>query len=68
MTRWDDHGRPLEQSPTLTILERVLFAKITPNLAKIGLLSDRLRTQRVASAPALTTCSVCGVAAPFWHR
>jgi len=47
LTRWDDHGRPLEQSPTLTILERVLFAKITPNLAKIGLLSDRLRTQRV---------------------
>ena len=32
----------------LQLFQRVLFAKITPNLRKIGLLSDRLRTGLVA--------------------
>ena len=43
----DDGLRSVEDSPMLTLFQRVLFAKITPNLAKIGLLSDRLRARLV---------------------
>jgi hypothetical protein len=42
-----DSLRNVEESPMLQLFQRVLFAKITPNLGKIGLLSDRLRTQLV---------------------
>ena len=43
----DDALRSVEDSPMLTLFQRVLFAKITPNLSKIGLLTDRLRTKLV---------------------
>ena len=33
----------------LQLFQRVLFAKITPNLRKIGLLSDRLAGRLVAA-------------------
>ena len=42
-----DSLRDIERSPMLQLFQRVIFAKITPNLSKIGLLSDRLRTQLV---------------------
>ncbi|MGH9138047.1 MAG: AarF/UbiB family protein [Acidimicrobiales bacterium] len=51
---WDRLGIPAsdglrdaEQSPMLQLFSRVLFAKITPNLTKIGLLSERLRGELV---------------------
>ena len=52
---WDNLGISLDdglltsaQSPMLQLFQRVLFAKITPNLRKIGLLSDDLRSRLVA--------------------
>jgi hypothetical protein len=44
----DDGLRDSANSPMLQLFQRVLFAKITPNLNKIGLLSDDLRTRLVA--------------------
>jgi ubiquinone biosynthesis protein len=44
----DDGLRDAANSPMLQLFQRVLFAKITPNLHKIGLLSDRLRDRLVA--------------------
>jgi predicted unusual protein kinase regulating ubiquinone biosynthesis (AarF/ABC1/UbiB family) len=51
---WERLGIPLSDglrdsanSPMLQLFQRVLFAKITPNLRKIGLLSDRLTGQLV---------------------
>ncbi|HZT66535.1 MAG TPA: AarF/UbiB family protein [Acidimicrobiales bacterium] len=38
----DDGLRDSANSPMLQLFQRVLFAKITPNLRKIGLLSERL--------------------------
>lgn len=38
-----DGLRDSAQSPMLQVFQRVLFAKITPNLAKLGLLTDHLR-------------------------
>ena len=53
---WERLGIPLDDglrdaassSPMLQLFQRVLFAKITPNLRKIGLLSDHLRERLVA--------------------
>jgi hypothetical protein len=52
---WENLGIPLDdglfdsaRSPMLQLFQRVLFAKITPNLRKIGLLSDRLTGRLVA--------------------
>ena len=52
---WDNLGIPLDdglldsaRSPMLQLFQRVLFAKITPNLRKIGLLSDRLQGKLIA--------------------
>jgi len=42
-----DGLRDTQQSPMLELFQRVIFAKITPNLSKIGLLSDRLRGQLI---------------------
>jgi len=42
-----DGLRDAQRSPMLELFQRVIFAKITPNLTKIGLLSDRLRLQLV---------------------
>jgi predicted unusual protein kinase regulating ubiquinone biosynthesis (AarF/ABC1/UbiB family) len=51
---WDRLGIPQadglrdsQDSPMLQLFSRILFAKVTPNLAKIGLLSDRLRGQLI---------------------
>jgi hypothetical protein len=51
---WDRLGIPAadglrdsQDSPMLQLFSRILFAKVTPNLGKIGLLSDRLRSQLV---------------------
>jgi hypothetical protein len=44
----DDGLRDSARSPMLQLFQRVLFAKITPNLKKIGLLSDDLRARLVA--------------------
>lgn len=51
---WERLGIPLGDglrdsagSPTLQLFQRVLFAKITPNLRKIGLLSDGLAERLV---------------------
>lgn len=44
----DDGLRDAASSPMLQLFQRVLFAKITPNLRKIGLLSDHLRERLVA--------------------
>jgi hypothetical protein len=46
----DDGLRDAASSPMLQLFQRVLFAKITPNLRKIGLLSDHLRERLVAIA------------------
>jgi ubiquinone biosynthesis protein len=43
----DDGLRDAANSPMLQLFQRVLFAKITPNLRKIGLLSDRLTDRLV---------------------
>ena len=43
----DDGLRDSAHSPMLQLFQRVLFAKITPNLRKIGLLSDRLTDRLV---------------------
>ena len=43
----DDGLRDSANSPMLQLFQRVLFAKITPNLRKIGLLSDRLTDRLV---------------------
>jgi hypothetical protein len=43
----DDGLRDSAKSPMLQLFQRVLFAKITPNLRKIGLLSDRLTDRLV---------------------
>ena len=52
---WETLGIPLDdglldsaRSPMLQLFQRVLFAKITPNLRKIGLLNDRLTGRLVA--------------------
>jgi predicted unusual protein kinase regulating ubiquinone biosynthesis (AarF/ABC1/UbiB family) len=52
---WENLGIPLDDglrdaanSPMLQLFQRVLFAKITPNLRKIGLLSDDLRSRLVS--------------------
>jgi len=52
---WDNLGISLDdglldsaQSPMLQLFQRVLFAKITPNLRKIGLLSERLQGRLIA--------------------
>ncbi len=52
---WDNLGIPLDdglldatRSPMLQLFQRVLFAKITPNLRKIGLLSERLQGKLIA--------------------
>jgi hypothetical protein len=52
---WERLGIPLDDglrdsatSPMQQLFQRVLFAKITPNLRKIGLLPDRLRGRLVA--------------------
>ena len=52
---WERLGLPLDdglldsrRSPMLQLFQRVLFAKITPNLRKIGLLSPRLTDRLVA--------------------
>lgn len=42
-----DGLRDAQHSPMLELFQRVIFAKITPNLSKIGLLSDRLRGQLI---------------------
>ncbi len=42
-----DALRNVEDSPMLQLFQRVIFAKITPNLSRIGLLSDRLRGQLI---------------------
>lgn len=51
---WERLGMPLDDglrdsanSPMLQLFQRVLFAKITPNLRKIGLLSPRLTDRLV---------------------
>jgi predicted unusual protein kinase regulating ubiquinone biosynthesis (AarF/ABC1/UbiB family) len=44
----DDGLRDSANSPMLQLFQRVLFAKITPNLGKIGLMSDDLRDRLVA--------------------
>ena len=44
----DDGLRDSANSPMLQLFQRVLFAKITPNLRKIGLMSDDLRGRLVA--------------------
>jgi ubiquinone biosynthesis protein len=51
---WERLGIPLSDglrdsanSPMLQLFQRVLFAKITPNLRRIGLLSDRLTDRLV---------------------
>jgi hypothetical protein len=43
----DDGLRDAASSPMLQLFQRVLFAKITPNLRKIGLLSPRLSDRLV---------------------
>jgi hypothetical protein len=43
----DDGLRDSANSPMLQLFQRVLFAKITPNLRKIGLLSPRLTDRLV---------------------
>jgi hypothetical protein len=43
-----DGLRDAQDSPMLALFQRVIFAKITPNLSKIGLLSDRLRGQLIS--------------------
>lgn len=48
----DDGLRDSANSPMLQLFQRVLFAKITPNLRKIGLLSDRL-TERLVGIGAM---------------
>jgi ubiquinone biosynthesis protein len=45
----DDGLRDSSNTPMLQLFQRVLFAKITPNLRKIGLLSDRLAGRLVAA-------------------
>jgi predicted unusual protein kinase regulating ubiquinone biosynthesis (AarF/ABC1/UbiB family) len=52
---WDRLGIPLDdglldaqRSPMLQLFQRILFAKITPNLRKIGLLDHDLRARLVA--------------------
>jgi hypothetical protein len=52
---WEALGIPLDdglldssRSPMLQLFQRVLFAKITPNLRKIGLLTPRLAGRLVA--------------------
>jgi hypothetical protein len=52
---WERLGIPTDdglldsaRSPMLQLFQRVLFAKVTPNLRKIGLLSDRLTERLVA--------------------
>jgi hypothetical protein len=56
---WDRLGIPLDdglldsqRSPMLQLFQRILFAKITPNLRKIGLLDDAL-TQRLVQIGAI---------------
>jgi len=44
----DDGLRDSTQSPMLQLFQRILFAKITPNLRKIGLLDDDLTERLVA--------------------
>ena len=44
----DDGLRDSANSPMLQLFQRVLFAKVTPNLRKIGLLSPRLTDRLVA--------------------
>jgi hypothetical protein len=44
----DDGLRDAQDSPMLQLFSRILFAKVTPNLKKIGLLSDRLRDRLIA--------------------
>jgi predicted unusual protein kinase regulating ubiquinone biosynthesis (AarF/ABC1/UbiB family) len=44
----DDGLRDSARSPMLTLFQRVLFAKITPNLRKIGLLTPDLTARLVA--------------------
>ena len=46
----DDGLRDAASSPMLQLFQRVLFARSTPNLCKIGLLSDHLRERLVAIA------------------
>jgi predicted unusual protein kinase regulating ubiquinone biosynthesis (AarF/ABC1/UbiB family) len=48
----DDGLRDSANSPMLQLFQRVLFAKITPNLRKIGLLSERL-THRLVGIGAM---------------
>jgi hypothetical protein len=43
----DDGLRDSANSPMLQLFQRVLFAKITPNLRKIGVLSPRLTDRLV---------------------
>ncbi len=43
----EDGLRDSENSPMLQLFQRVLFAKITPNLRKIGLMSERLTDRLV---------------------
>ncbi len=52
---WDRLGIPLDdglldaqRSPMLQLFQRILFAKITPNLRKIGLLDDDLTGRLIA--------------------
>jgi hypothetical protein len=52
---WERLGIPLDdglldsaRSPMLQLFQRVLFAKVTPNLRKIGLMSDRLHDRLVS--------------------
>jgi ubiquinone biosynthesis protein len=50
----DDGLRDSANSPMLQLFQRVLFAKITPNLRKIGLLSPRL-TDRLVGIGAMAS-------------
>jgi hypothetical protein len=44
----DDGLADMARGPMMQLFQRVLFAKITPNLRKIGLLSDRLTGRLIA--------------------
>ncbi len=48
----DDGLRDSARSPMLQLFQRVLFAKVTPNLRKLGLLSGDL-TQRLVAVGAI---------------
>jgi predicted unusual protein kinase regulating ubiquinone biosynthesis (AarF/ABC1/UbiB family) len=45
----DDPLRDLDHSPMAQVFRRLIFAKITPNLRKLGLMTDRLRDGLVAA-------------------